>query len=666
MFITIPISTDDSYIKKISHMVDIVNLKKNSFSILSNADVTSFSEQADHLLIMKKLVFFCKLFLSYKSNNNTTNTIVNCFDVSNVKVQQVEIYSQFINATYRKSIGEFFTENYNSFMNSVLNMLNDFYIVLTKSQKEAIEYKEYAFIFNGNTIAYNKRKIIKYGQMFIKVFGMLVNDASIKGNEISSTKIENIFKLILFYINNFTLNNENDINSTSIILNEENKVKYSLNIVMTIELIDSLVKIITNQYNVFTLSKTTVFNIIKTMLTLLNFGINELNIQILVMLDNIMNTYIINNKEILSTLSGEDKVYIVETFGKIMYYYYTKTSLIKMGENLIFVNITSHILNFIIEHYDSLITAGFSECSEYLCNVLKMLMYCFENYNMNYKVCASKLFNALLLIGGEHYDEVLDIIFNEVKNYLTDSRFSNTFDKYFILFYMLIQYISKKSNTNDNDIETVTTFKNMLFDNIIKPSITNKQILPLIIKSLLLAITQNFDVHLQTIIEMFIIMIIEHQEEFVYYFSLSDELQNIILSFIINCNNETKRKELIVILTLILVDNKESLDLVKLCVFILKLYNKDMDMLTNEEIQSYIGEDIKLQINKLILMQQQFQQEQEELKRKQEEEKKQKEENERKKKEEFQNQLRLKRQSGGVNGTASSGGPKIKALKFKK
>jgi hypothetical protein len=91
-----------------------------------------------------------------------------------------------------------------------------------------------------------------------------------------------------------------------------------------------------------------------------------------------------------------------------------------------------------------------------------------------------------------------------------------------------------------------------------------------------------------------------------------------------------------------------------------------MDMLINEEIQGYIGEDIKLQINKLILMQQQFQQEQEELKRKQEEEKKQKEENERKKKEEFQNQLRLKRQSGGVNGTASSGGPKIKALKFKK
>jgi hypothetical protein len=58
----------------------------------------------------------------------------------------------------------------------------------TVSTEPRIGYKEYTFIFNGNTIAYNKRKIIKYGQMFIKVFGMLVNDASIKGNEISSTK----------------------------------------------------------------------------------------------------------------------------------------------------------------------------------------------------------------------------------------------------------------------------------------------------------------------------------------------------------------------------------------------------------------------------------------------------------------------------------------------
>ena len=101
MFITMPISTDTNYIRKVNNMVDLNDLKKNEFSIISGgANSTSFSEKSDHILICKKLMFFCKLYLSSKTNDNV---IYNTYDCIDSRISQVNVYGKNITEPYRKS-----------------------------------------------------------------------------------------------------------------------------------------------------------------------------------------------------------------------------------------------------------------------------------------------------------------------------------------------------------------------------------------------------------------------------------------------------------------------------------------------------------------------------------------------------------------------------------
>ena len=639
MFITIPISTDSVYIKKVNNMVDLKDLKKNEFSITSGGpnSSTSFSEKADHILICKKLTFFCKLYLSSKSND--TN-IINCYDPINSRVGQIKIYAKNITGDYRKSINEFFDENIQIFFDDIVKMLDDFFIVLTYDQSTARKSKKYAFLFHGNRIAFSETKIFKYGQIYIKILSMLFNDPKLKGIHLEEENITRLINLIFYYINHYFVKKISNTNNEE--MSEKDKIDLSLNSVMMCELVDSFIKILNNSNQIFEMSKNLILEIIKLSINLIEFSIIEMNLQVLMILSFILSKY---SLKVEKDFNKEDKLFIVETISKILFYYWNKNNLIK-NDNISFIEVNSYVLEFICKFYEEL--KDNEGIEEYFYNNLIYLFNCFKNYSsQTAKICAGKIFNIMLIISDK---EILYLFISEIKKTL--EQISTIFDKFFLLYYMILQYISKTQNE-----ELLEEIKCIFYEEFLKVFLENQKLFTIINKSTLISLSQNFDNRIQDFIQEYIFTIIE-SGYFIPYFT--EDLQNIILTYIIKCNENEKRKEFIKIIILALCDHSESFNQQQLSIFIFKILNKDLEALNEEEFKECIDENLIKDIENLIEKQKILLKEQEEKKKKEEEEKKRKEEQEKKELEEKRKKFEENR---GKSGLKPIGG-KIKALKF--
>ena len=138
-------------------------------------------------------------------------------------------------------------------------------------------------------------------------------------------------------------------------------------------------------------------------------------------------------------------------------------------------------------------------------------------------------------------------------------------------------------------------------------------------------------------------------------------MQNIILTFIVKCNENEKRREFIKIIILTLCDHNESFNQQQLSIFIFKLFNRDLEDFNNDEFKEIIDENIKKEIEILIEKQKNLLKQQEEKRKKEEEDKKKKEEEEQKEREEKRKKFEENRNKSGLK--PISGG-KIKAIKF--
>ena len=636
MYLAVPISTDAQYIKKISGMADISNLNKNEFSITNGGgDSTSFSEKADHILICKKVIFFCKLYMTLKSSNDTA---LKSYDINSTKVNSITIYAKNVKKEYKKSLSDFFEENFERFFDSVMQMINDFYYAMCSEESEAVKHKFY-YINNGNRIAYSSQKISKYGQILLKVLSIMVNDGEIKKIKIKKEKFDILCKFVFYYVKICfeSIYNGGDEKKS---ITAERKIKIALSEVMIVEIIDSFVRIINNENDIFTIDKKDFFDLIDISINLINFNIIEMNIQALVLIQSLVTKHL---SKVEPQLTSEEKKKVTENISKILYFYYNKTSLVAGKENMIFVEINSTILEFSIKHYEEDDTVG----KEYIYHNLLFLINSFTSFTGNSsKICAGKLFNCLLSISNK---EILLLLFTEIEKVL--NGLLGQFDKFFILFYMVIQFLTKCT-----DEKLLSTANNFFQEELIINHLNQKTYGTCIIKAILLGISQNYDSKVKNILEEFILNLIQNDYLFPYF---NEDMEKILLQYALNEESVEKRKKIIFIIILCLIDNKQQFDIVKLSIFILKLFNKDSDFLKEKEIQDEIGEDIKKQIDILVEMQIKYQKEQEEKKIQMEKEQKEKEEQEKKRREEMRKQLEQKKQT-----TSASGGPKIKALKF--
>ena len=640
MYIAVPISTDPTYIKKtsvLSQMVDLNNLKKNEFSITSGGgDSTSFSEKADHVLICKKVIFFCKLYLSLKSSNDI---VLKTYDVRKNQVKSVGIFAKNIKKEFKKSLSDFFEENYEQFYTCVIQMISDFTFALCGG-----EHKTFYYISNGNRIAYSVRKMEKYGQILLKVLSIMVNDKEVTKIDITKRKssFDIIFKLFLYYMK---INYESICQrgkNKEIAASAEKKIKLALSEVMLIDIFDSFVRIINNDNDIFTLSKENISNLTNIGITLINFAITETNMQTLVLIDCLLKRYI---NKVENNFENNEKKQFISKVSKILYYFYNKTTLIKNNENMLFIDVNSNLLEFAVKQYKE----EDVELEEYIYHNLKFLLNSFVSFTANNaKVAAGKLFNCLLGISNER---VMMIFLKEIELTLGEILKQNMFDKFFILFYMIMQYLSK--STDEALLDQVSTF---FQETIIVNNLKDKAYTTFIIKTILIGIAQNFDAKTRKVIEEFIINIIQSGYLVPYF---NEEIEKILLTYILSEEDVDKRKEIIMIILVYLIENKAKFDIMKLSIFILKMFTKDNEWIKEQEIVEILGEDIKKQIDALIEMQIKYQKEQEEKRKQMEAAQREKEELEKKKREEMKKQLEQKKAS-----SSSSGGPKIKALKF--
>ena len=425
-------------------------------------------------------------------------------------------------------------------------------------------------------------------------------------------------------------------------MSEKDKIDLSLNSVMMCELVDSFIKILNNSNQIFEMSKNLILEIIKLSINLIEFSIIEMNLQVLMILSCILSKY---SLKVEKDFNKEDKLFIVETISKILFYYWNKNNLIK-NDNISFIEVNSYVLEFICKFYEEL--KDNEGIEEYFYNNLIYLFNCFKNYSsQTAKICAGKIFNIMLIISDK---EILYLFISEIKKTL--EQISTIFDKFFLLYYMILQYISKTQNE-----ELLEEIKCIFYEEFLKVFLENQKLFTIINKSTLISLSQNFDNRIQDFIQEYIFTIIESGYLIPYF---TEDLQNIILTYIIKCNENEKRKEFIKIIILALCDHSESFNQQQLSIFIFKILNKDLEALNEEEFKECIDENLIKDIENLIEKQKILLKEQEEKKKKEEEEKKRKEEQEKKELEEKRKKFEENR---GKSGLKPIGG-KIKALKF--
>ncbi len=95
-FISIPITTDTQYIRKVASFVDISLKPVNSLTPF-------YSEKFDHILVLKKLNFFCYLYFSTIKVKMIPN-----ISVLHSEMKTLSIYHENINKTLTESLAEFF------------------------------------------------------------------------------------------------------------------------------------------------------------------------------------------------------------------------------------------------------------------------------------------------------------------------------------------------------------------------------------------------------------------------------------------------------------------------------------------------------------------------------------------------------------------------------
>jgi len=183
------------------------------------------------------------------------------------------------------------------------------------------------------------------------------------------------------------------------------------------------------------------------------------------------------------------------------------------------------------------------------------------------------------------------------------------YEKFFLLFYLVLQFITKIQTAEMDPIEKsvkeeiTECVKQFLISEIFTMNISNKNLIISIFKSLSLAISQNYDITIKSILEKIIIYLLESGNIINYIWSC-DELQGLILTFILSTDDITKRRLLVHLVILFLNDHYlgSNYDIWKLTVYILKLLSKDFDYLRDIAVE--LDSNLLASLDNLIKIQQ--------------------------------------------------------------
>ena len=232
---------------------------------------------------------------------------------------------------------------------------------------------------------------------------------------------------------------------------------------------------------------------------------------------------------------------------------------------------------------DSNIDKSFDYCNK----SIFMLFYDNNDNNIN-KIILEKIYMILLNINDKATD-IFNIFIQEFINIL--KKLNQNFQKFFTLFYLIIQYISKSPN-----IEFIKEIKQYYISESLN---IENNLFEISNKSLFVSITKINNPNIVQFIGEYLSSLFNNKNKYQF----SQDLQKLILLYIQNEKDNEQRKKMIKSVIKYLNENKDIMAVKDSCNFILgivKINNDDVNLIKEEEVKNLFNEEIKKQLDELL------------------------------------------------------------------
>ena len=548
LFLTISISNDIEYIQKFNeyiHFIDLIeNKNKDILENKNNINKFSFcSEKEENIIKYRYFILICQLFISCYTKKDFN---IKYIQKSN-KGKTITIHSSLMAEEIKEFLKDKFSKNISNFCMDLKKYIYEIYECLIKKEK--------ANNINRN-LYYSDKLRFKYASLFLTVISIILHNNLLKNNEEIFDKnfLLFLYELIFYLIN--CINIYKDTKEAILyIIDIFSSIIGNNNLIITSE----ICSLFFDEFN--SLIKNNEFKENKNLISLYNKFSERLT-----------------NSE--NDLTKENNIILIKK----------ETELIKSLRN----NYSSRFDSvFIVLYFNYILRILKQQDSKELIDEFKyynkLLFEIFYNSNDNSvnKLLLEKIYTILINMNVNTKDE-LNIFLKEVLDVLM--KLKANVQRYFTLFYIIIQYISKSSVTElINDIKKYYINESLKEENNLY-EITNK--------TLLISITQMNNANIIQFINEYLLEVFNSKKKF----NFSQEIQKLILLYIQNEKRNDSRKNIIKNIIKYLNDNKDIMPIKDACTFILgitKINSDDNNLINEEDVKNSFNEEFKNQINEL-------------------------------------------------------------------
>ena len=542
LFLSISISNDIEYIQKFNeyiHFIDLIENKNNNI----NSKYSFCSEKEENIIKYRYFILLCELFVSCYTKKDFN---IKYIQKSN-KNKMISIHSSLMAEEIKNYLKDIFSKNISNFCLLLKKYIYEIYQYLIKKEE------------NNNidrNLYYSDKLRLKYASLFLTVISIILHNNLVNNSAeiFDKSFLMFLYKLIFYLIKCIKLYKDN-----------KDAILYIIDIFTSI-IGNNNIKINNEICSLF-------FDEFKNIIKIQDFKDNK---NLLSLYNKFSDRLTNNEKEI----TKENNLILLKK----------ETELIKLLKNNYSAHFDSSFImiyfNYILRLLKQENEKEFKDEFKYY-NKLLFEMYFSCNDNSVSKLLLEKVYTILININKNSQDE-FNIFLNELINTL--KKLNSNVQRYITLFYIIMQYISKTSNT-----DLINTIKKYYITESLKEEnnlyeITNK--------SFLISIAQMNNINIIQFIQEYLLEVFNNKNKF----SFSQEIQKLILLYIQNEKRNDSRKNIIKSLIKYLNENKDIMPIKDACTFILgiiKINSDDNNLINEDEVQKILNEEFKNQINEL-------------------------------------------------------------------
>ena len=552
LFLTISISNDIEYISKFNEYIHFLNYIENKYTELkeikfANNKFNFCSEKENNIVKYKFFILVCRLFIScytkkdfnikyiQKSNSNKT----------------IEIHSNLMAEEIKNYLKDKYSKNSSNFLDNLKKYIYDIYECLIINSDDNNEIKR--------NLYYSDKLRLKYVSLFLTTISIILHNNLIKDYEVSFDKqfLLFLYKLIFYLIKCITKYKDS-----------KEAILYIIDIFSSIvgnnnlKLNDEICALFFDEFNI--IIQINDFKENKNLISLFQKFSDKLT----------------NN---INDITNEKNKILAQKETKIIRA--LKNNYSSRFDSILIIIYYNYLLR-IIKQNDANDKDLIDEYKYY--NKLLFELYLNNNDNNIGKLLLEKIYTILININNNEND-LFKIFINQLFDTLI--KLNSNFQKYFTLFYIIVQYISKSSNT-----ELISEIKKSYITESLKKE---NNLYDFSTKSLLVSITQMNNFNIIQYINEYLLAVFNDKN---IKYNFSQEMQKLILLYIQNEKRNDERKNVIKEIIRYLNENKDIMNTKDACNFILGMtkINQDDNFIINEEdIKNILNEEFKNQINDL-------------------------------------------------------------------